>query len=667
MVNNFLRDFIKGCLIPIVLIGSVAIVYKVASNLHLSEDVSVLLATSTIPFLILVYFLIKRHKKRSAERLEEYRKKIKVQDTYYDDEEENEEREDKSVNKSTGTYSSKVVRQEYAPKETKQESVTNVSSYSNVSGNKQETELATGASYIATKIKDDVAETLEKQNLPLGKYDPKKEYGMENYQYPKLSLLKCDNGPKIDTDYFKQQDVIKNHIVETLRSFNIEIREIQGYKGYVTSLYEVTLDEGANINKVKNFKEEIKLSLAFAGANIIVPIWGKPNVIGIEIPNETSQTLSIGTVISSKGFQETQMELPIALGRTEKNEVFLIDLAKMPNLLIGGMPGTGKSACLNAIITSLLYKKHPCELKFILIDANGLEFNLYKPLSKHFLTGKYSNVPILSDVEQVIQTLDTLSKEMDDRYDLMKKASVRKITEYNEKFINRQLNPENGHRIFPYIVVIIDEYNSFMQERRNEFESSIVNLAQLGPAVGIHIVMATRTPTLDIISGSIRAYFPGRIAFKTYSKADSVTILETQGAEKLLTSGDMFVSKGTVPVRVQCAYIETSEIVAVNDFISSQRSYPEMWELSISENIEVSNDLNLDPLFEDAARLVVTTQQGTYRLIQREYSIGFNRAGRLMDQLEKFGIVGPASGSHPREVLIQDLKSLDKLLQYMKQ
>jgi len=509
----------------------------------------------------------------------------------------------------------------------------------------------------------------------LDKYDPRKEYGMEHYKFPTLDLLKkynSEDGPVID---MAEQNANKNRIVEVLRSFGVEIKEINATVGPTITLYEVIPAEGVRINKIRNLEDDIALSLAALGIRIIAPIPGK-GTIGIEVPNANPQIVSMESVLNSKKFQETKMKLPMALGKTITNDVFMVDLAKIPHLLVAGATGQGKSVGLNAIITSLLYKKHPAELKFVLIDPKKVEFSVYRSIDKHFLAAIPDNAedPIITDVTKVVRTLNSLCKEMDTRYDLLKKASVRKIDEYNEKFVARQLNPENGHRYMPYIVVIIDEFGDLIMTAGKEIELPIARIAQLARAVGIHMIIATQRPTTKIITGTIKANFPGRMAFKTSARIDSMTILDRTGANQLIGRGDMLFLNGNEPVRVQCAFVDTPEVDKINNFIASQHGYPEAWELpepDIADGLEGSgaealDARHLDPMFEDAARLIVSSQSGSTSLIQRKYSIGYNRAGRLMDQLEKAGIVGAAQGSKPREVLIQDESSLNMLLLSLK-
>ena len=425
------------------------------------------------------------------------------------------------------------------------------------------------------------------------------------------------------------------------------------------------------INKIRNLEDDIALSLSALGVRIIAPIPGK-GTIGIEVPNEKKNIVSGQSVIGSKKFQESKMELPCALGKTISNEVFMVDLAKMPHVLVAGATGQGKSVGLNAMITSLLYKKHPAELKFVLVDPKKLEFSIYSAIENHFLAElPDSTEPIVTDVTKVVQTLNSVCKEMDTRYDLMKLAGVRNIKEYNEKFINRRLNPEKGHRYMPYIVVVIDEFGDLIMTAGREVELPIARIAQLARAAGIHMIIATQRPTTNIITGTIKANFPARIAFRVASMIDSRTILDRPGANQLIGRGDMLFLQGSDPVRVQCAFIDTPEVSDICNFIAKQQGYTSPFYLPEPDQPETDGPADvdmerLDPLFEDAARLIVVHQQGSTSLIQRKFAIGYNRAGRLMDQLEKAGIVGAAQGSKPRDVLISDEMSLENVLAQLK-
>ena len=507
----------------------------------------------------------------------------------------------------------------------------------------------------------------------LDPYDPKLD--LENYHYPTLDLLKKydnDGKPYID---MTEQNANKNRIIEVLRNFGVEISSIKATVGPTITLYEITPAQGVRIAKIRNLEDDIALSLSALGIRIIAPIPGK-GTIGIEVPNAKPNIVSMESILNSKKFQESQMELPCAVGKTITNEVFMFDLAKIPHLLVAGATGQGKSVGLNAIITSLLYKKHPAELKIVLIDPKKVEFSIYGPISNHFLAKVPDDdaEPIITDVTKVVRTLNSLCKEMDTRYDLLKLAGARNVKEYNKKFISRQLNPENGHRFMPYIVVVIDEFGDLIMTAGKEIELPIARIAQLARAVGIHMIIATQRPTTTIITGNIKANFPGRIAFKVSAMIDSKTILDRPGANQLIGRGDMLFLNGNEPVGVQCAFVDTPEVERINQFIAQQQGYVTPFELPEPDlgdgEIGSSNDVDmqhLDPLFEDTARLIVASQSGSTSLIQRKFSIGYNRAGRIMDQMEKAGIVGSASGSKPREVLIQDEVSLNNLLSNFRQ
>ena len=499
-------------------------------------------------------------------------------------------------------------------------------------------------------------------------YDPKLD--LENYHYPTLDLLKKydnDGKPYID---MAEQNANKNRIIEVLRNFGIEISSIKATVGPTITLYEITPAQGVRIAKIRNLEDDIALSLKALGIRIIAPIPGK-GTIGIEVPNAKPNIVSMESILNSKKFQESAMELPCAVGKTITNEVFMFDLAKIPHLLVAGATGQGKSVGLNAILTSLLYKKHPAELKIVLIDPKKVEFSIYGPIANHFLAKVPDEdaEPIITDVTKVVRTLNSLCKEMDTRYDLLKAAGARNIKEYNKKFTSRQLNPENGHRYMPYIVVVIDEFGDLIMTAGKEIELPIARIAQLARAVGIHMIIATQRPTTTIITGNIKANFPGRIAFKVSAMIDSKTILDRPGANQLIGRGDMLFLNGAEPVRVQCAFVDTPEVERINQFIAQQQGYVTPFELPEPDmgdgEIGSSNDVDmqhLDPLFEDTARLIVASQSGSTSLIQRKFSIGYNRAGRIMDQMEKAGVVGAASGSKPREVLIQDENTLNNLL-----
>jgi len=530
---------------------------------------------------------------------------------------------------------------------------------------------------------DDVemtVETGEKEEAAKGKtlsdnygdistpYDPRRD--LENYHFPTLDLLQkyeSDGKPYID---MQEQNTNKNRIVDVLRNFGVEISSIKATVGPTITLYEITPAPGVRISRIRNLEDDIALSLSALGIRIIAPIPGK-GTIGIEVPNAKPATVSMESILNSKKFQESTMDLPCAVGKTITNEVFMFDLAKAPHLLVAGATGQGKSVGLNAIITSLLYKKHPAELKIVLVDPKKVEFSVYSSIEKHFLAKvpDEGEEPIITDVTKVIRTLNSLCKEMDTRYDLLKIAQARNLKEYNKKFIDRQLNPEHGHRYMPYIVVVIDEFGDLIMTAGKEVELPIARIAQLARAVGIHMIIATQRPTTNIITGTIKANFPSRIAFRVGAMIDSRTILDRPGAQQLVGRGDMLYLNGGEPVRVQCAFVDTPEVERINQFIANQQGYISAFELPEPDTDDgeggESRDVDmqhLDPMFEDAAKLIVREQSGSTSLIQRKFAIGYNRAGRLMDQLEKAGIVGAAHGSKPREVLIMDEMSLENLL-----
>ena len=503
-------------------------------------------------------------------------------------------------------------------------------------------------------------------NTPINPKEP-----WTKYKYPTLDLLKKyenDGKPYID---MKEQTANKNRIVEVLNNFGVQIKTITATVGPTITLYEITPAEGVKISKIRNLEDDIALSLAALGIRIIAPIPGK-GTVGIEVPNAQKNIVSMESILNSKRFQETTMDLPIAIGKTITNEVFMADLTKLPHLLVAGATGQGKSVGLNAIITSLLYKKHPNELKFVLIDPKKVEFSMYMPIADHFM----AKIPddnedaIITDVTKVIRTLNSLCKLMDYRYDMLKLAGAKNIKEYNKKYVNHQLRLTDGHEYMPYIVVIIDEFGDLIMTAGKEIEMPIARIAQLARAVGIHMVIATQRPTTSIITGNIKANFPGRMAFRVSSMIDSRTILDRPGANQLIGRGDLLFLNGNEPVRVQCAFVDTPEIERINEYIKQQPGPIEPMELPEPTTDEGSDSgkggslemHSLDPLFEEAARTIVLSQQGSTSMIQRRFSIGYNRAGRLMDQMEKAGIVGAAQGSKPREVLIQDENSLENLL-----
>ena len=513
------------------------------------------------------------------------------------------------------------------------------------------------------KASGNTVSSAEVLNTPINPKEP-----FTRYKYPTLNLLKKyeDDGVSIDEE---EQRANKNRIIEVLGNFGVQIKTIRATVGPTITLYEIQPAEGVRISKIKNLEDDIALSLAALGIRIIAPIPGK-GTIGIEVPNANPKMVSMESTLNSKKFQETKMELPIALGKTITNEVFMVDLAKIPHLLVAGATGQGKSVGLNAIITSLLYKKHPNELKLVLIDPKKVEFSVYSRITNKFMAALADeDEPIITDVTKVVRTLNSLCVLMDSRYDLLKKAGARNIKEYNQKYINHKLRLTDGHEYMPYIVVIIDEFGDLIMTAGKEVELPIARIAQLARAVGIHMIIATQRPTTSIITGNIKANFPGRVAFKVTSAIDSKTILDRTGANQLIGRGDMLYLNGQEPVRVQCAFVDTPEIERINEFIQEQPGPIEPMELPEPANNEggaagsgTVDAKNLDPFFEEAAHAIVLSQQGSTSMIQRRFSIGYNRAGRLMDQMEEAGIVGAAQGSKPREVLIQDENQLNNLL-----
>jgi S-DNA-T family DNA segregation ATPase FtsK/SpoIIIE len=504
----------------------------------------------------------------------------------------------------------------------------------------------------------------------MGEYDPKLD--LSQFRYPTTDLLKKYDVGDHQVD-MEEQKANQTRIKQTLENFGINIASIKATVGPTLTLYEVIPEAGVRISKIRNLEDDIALSLSALGIRIIAPMPGK-GTIGIEVPNKDPQIVSMQSIIASRKFQECKYDLPVALGKTITNEIYMFDLCKMPHLLVAGATGQGKSVGLNAIITSMLYKKHPSELKFVLVDPKMVEFSIYSEIEKHYLAKlPDAEKAIITDFTKVIQTLNSLCKEMDDRYDLLMKAHTRNIKEYNDKFVKRRLNPEKGHKFMPYIVVIIDEFGDLIMTAGKEIELPIARIAQKARAVGIHMVIATQRPSTNIITGTIKANFPARMAFRVSSMIDSRTILDSPGANQLIGRGDLLFSQGNDMIRVQCAFVDTPEVEQVASFIGTQQGYPTAFLLPeyVGENdadkMPGAVDLSdRDALFDEAARLLVIQQQGSTSLIQRKFAIGYNRAGRLMDQLEAAGIVGPFEGSKARQVLIQDEYNLERLLNSLK-
>ncbi len=498
-----------------------------------------------------------------------------------------------------------------------------------------------------------------------GEFDPTLE--LSNYKSPTLELL-SDHGVKGGITIDQQElEENKNRIVQTLKHYKIDISQIKATIGPTVTLYEIVPAAGIRISKIKNLEDDIALSLSALGIRIIAPIPGK-GTIGIEVPNKKATIVSMRSVINSQKFQNAEMELPIALGKTISNETFVVDLAKMPHLLMAGATGQGKSVGLNAILTSLLYKKHPAEVKFVLVDPKKVELTLFNKIERHFLAKlPDTEEAIITDNTKVINTLNSLCIEMDNRYELLKNAMVRNIKEYNNKFRARKLNPNDGHKFLPYIILIVDEFADLIMTAGKEVETPIARLAQLARAIGIHLVIATQRPSVNVITGIIKANFPARIAFRVTSKIDSRTILDTQGADQLIGRGDMLYTQGNDLIRLQCAFVDTPEVDKITEFIGSQRAYPEAHQLPeyVGEDSGTALDIGIeerDVLFNQAAEVIVSAQQGSASLLQRKLKLGYNRAGRIIDQLEAAGIVGPFEGSKARQVLIPDLMALEQFL-----
>tara|TARA_R110002051_G_scaffold269806_2_gene330081 strand:+ start:6000 stop:8384 length:2385 start_codon:yes stop_codon:yes gene_type:complete len=498
-----------------------------------------------------------------------------------------------------------------------------------------------------------------------GEFDPTLELG--NYKFPTIELLDAHGATGGITINQEELEENKNKIVETLKNYKIGIAQIKATIGPTVTLYEIVPEAGVRISKIKNLEDDIALSLAALGIRIIAPIPGK-GTIGIEVPNKNASIVSMRSVIASSKFQKAEMELPIAFGKTISNETFVVDLAKMPHLLMAGATGQGKSVGLNAVLTSLLYKKHPAEVKFILVDPKKVELTLYNKIERHFLAKlPDSEEAIITDNTKVIHTLNSLCIEMDNRYELLKVAMVRNIKEYNVKFKARKLNPNDGHKFLPYIVLVIDEFADLIMTAGKEVETPVARLAQLARAIGIHLIIATQRPSVNVITGIIKANFPARLAFRVTSKIDSRTILDTAGADQLIGRGDMLFTQGNDVTRIQCAFVDTPEVGKIVDFIGSQRAYPDAHELPeyIGEDSGTSLDNNVserDAKFREAAEVIVIAQQGSASLIQRKLKLGYNRAGRIIDQLEAAGIVGPFEGSKARQVYVTDMVALQQIL-----
>tara|TARA_B100001113_G_C21121180_1_gene627456 strand:- start:1157 stop:3523 length:2367 start_codon:yes stop_codon:yes gene_type:complete len=636
-VNNLLTDYI-GVIGTSFLLFLLAMIYlTVRLNLRL-EDISRIYKMNW--FYIQISSIFKKKHKTINEEIQEASVSNTVDDT--------------TSNEEVKTEKETIV-QEKADTET----------------TKIKTDITKGKEDIDIEVEKIIEEKSETDNLSdklvenFGLFDPKLELG--NFQFPSLELLKKYDSEKINIDKDELEEN-KDRIVETLGNYNIKISSIKATVGPTVTLYEIIPDAGVRISKIKNLEDDIALSLSALGIRIIAPIPGR-GTIGIEVPNKNSTIVSMHSVISSEKFQQSEMELPIAIGKTISNETLVVDLVKMPHLLMAGATGQGKSVGLNAVLTSLLYKKHPAEVKFVLVDPKKVELTLFNKIERHYLAKlPDSEDAIITDNKKVIYTLNSLCIEMDNRYELLKNASCRNIVEYNKKFKARKLNPNDGHQFLPYIILVIDEFADLIMTAGKEVETPIARLAQLARAIGIHLIIATQRPSVNVITGVIKANFPARIAFRVTSKIDSRTILDSSGADQLIGRGDMLFNQGNEIIRLQCAFVDTDEIEALTDYIGSQKAYvsahnlPEYVGEENGTNLDIDID-DRDALFREAAEVIVIAQQGSASLLQRKLKLGYNRAGRLIDQLEAAGIVGPFEGSKARQVLVTDLQSLDKHLE----
>ena len=640
-LNDFLQDFI-GLIGTILVLAFVAIVYF-AIRLKLTPE-------------HIGQFFAKRKQAIASEFNTNDDEGNEFVDTAFDKDnielpqEEAEETPEEPQLKTTPTPTETPVKQETAPKETSKTS----------EDDDFEIEIE------ETVEEEEVVENLSTKLVQdFGEFDPTLE--LSNYRFPTIELLKdYTKGQSITVDQ-EELEENKNRIVDTLKNYKIDIAHIKATVGPTVTLYEIVPEAGVRISKIKNLEDDIALSLAALGIRIIAPIPGK-GTIGIEVPNKNARIVSMRSAIASPKFQNAEMELPLTLGKTISNETFVVDLAKMPHLLMAGATGQGKSVGLNAILTSLLYKKHPAEVKFVLVDPKKVELTLFNKIERHYLAKlPDSEDAIITDNTKVINTLNSLCIEMDKRYDLLKDAMARNIKEYNAKFRKRKLNPNDGHKFLPYIVLVIDEFADLIMTAGKEVETPIARLAQLARAIGIHLIVATQRPSVNVITGIIKANFPARIAFRVTSKIDSRTILDSQGADQLIGRGDMLYTQGNNLIRVQCAFVDTPEVEKITDFIGAQKAYPEAHQLPeyVGEEGGTSLDIDAsdrDALFMDAAEVIVTAQQGSASLLQRKLKLGYNRAGRIIDQLEAAGIVGPFEGSKARQVLVADMNALHQQL-----
>lgn len=579
-----------------------------------------------------------------------------------------------------GTEEEEIQEDNLPEEETKEEEIIQESNYEleieestpeeNEAQPEEEEDSADDDFEVTIPEEEEVLEDGEMRDLvkEFGVYDPKLD--LSSYQLPGIDLLADHGGGTIQMNK-EELENNKNKIIDTLQNYKIEISKIKATIGPTVTLYEIVPAPGVRISKIKNLEDDIALSLAALGIRIIAPMPGK-GTVGIEVPNSSPDVVSMRALIASDKFQNNKMELPVALGKTISNETFVTDLTKMPHLLMAGATGQGKSVGLNAILVSILYKKHPAQVKFVLVDPKKVELTLFNKIERHFLAKLPGEADaIITDTSKVVETLNSLCVEMDNRYELLKDAMVRNIKEYNQKFINRKLNPENGHRYLPYIVLVIDEFADLIMTAGKEVETPIARLAQLARAIGIHLIVATQRPSVNVITGIIKANFPSRVAFRVTSKIDSRTILDAGGADQLIGRGDMLFSPGNELVRLQCGFVDTPEVDEITEFIGSQRAYPHAYELPEpemdGEGSTKELDDALDSLFEEAAEIIVNAQQGSASNIQRKLKIGYNRAGRIIDQMEATGLIGPHKGSKPREVYVPDVLALEQFLSNLRE
>ncbi|MGO3184514.1 MAG: DNA translocase FtsK 4TM domain-containing protein [Aequorivita sp.] len=633
--NDFMQDYIG--LIGAILVMVFILIFYLVFRLKLTPDMAVT--------------AIKNSKKQIEEDFESAKKTEKNQEAKVAVKNDLDSKLDKTENKPAPKVEEKVT----TPPPTTEKIVLK----SDVEGDlAMEVEQAVDEEEVVENLSDKLVKDY-------GEFDPRLE--LSKYKFPSIELLRDHTvGAAITIDQ-EELEENKNRIVETLNNYKIGIANIKATVGPTVTLYEIVPDAGVRISKIKNLEDDIALSLSALGIRIIAPIPGR-GTIGIEVPNKNPKIVSMRSVIASAKFQNAEMELPIAFGKTISNETFVVDLAKMPHMLMAGATGQGKSVGLNAVLTSLLYKKHPAEVKFVLVDPKKVELTLFNKIERHYLAKlPDSEEAIITDTTKVINTLNSLCIEMDDRYDLLKDAMVRNIKEYNTKFKNRKLNPEDGHRFLPYIVLVIDEFADLIMTAGKEVETPIARLAQLARAIGIHLIVATQRPSVNVITGIIKANFPARIAYRVTSKIDSRTILDSSGADQLIGRGDMLFTQGNELTRLQCAFVDTPEIADITDFIGSQKAYPEAHILPEYSGEEggttLDNDIEeRDKLFRDAAEVLVIAQQGSASLLQRKLKLGYNRAGRIIDQLEAAGVVGQFEGSKARQVLVPTIDALNQLL-----